>query len=122
LDRESWLRPGIAVDRYRRTVSEEKLFLMETSPPAVPIVEAANRPLAVFRNEQAIAGTVESAAQARLLLAGLSFIRAWGGGKSRGLGWGHVRALVTVGTETFALDTLADEPQLPQGLEVLKEL
>jgi CRISPR/Cas system CSM-associated protein Csm3 (group 7 of RAMP superfamily) len=128
LDRVAHIRPGIGLDRHRKVVAEERLFFVETSPSAVAaIVQGApdrrdnENLLAVFRHREAIAGTVQSVAQAKLLVAGLAFIRAWGGGKSRGLGWGRVRAVAQVGEERLLLDTLTGEGRL-EGLEVLKQL
>lgn len=128
LDRVTHVRPGIGLERYRQVVAEGRLFFVETSPPGVAaIVQGApdrldNEDLsAVFRHREAIIGTVQSVAQAKLLVAGLAFIRAWGGGKSRGLGWGRVRAVAQVGEEALILDTLTSEGRL-EGLEVLKQL
>lgn len=79
------IRPGASINRRRRTVEEQRLFFTETSPPAA---------LVHFHNGQAISGWLpadgRAEAQVKLLLAGLELIQSWGGGKSRGLGWGHV--------------------------------
>jgi CRISPR/Cas system CSM-associated protein Csm3 (group 7 of RAMP superfamily) len=71
-------RAMIGINRRRATVADDRLFLVETAP-----YFQAQR----FRNAHAITGTLESAAQIKLLLAGLHLILAWGGMKSRGLGW-----------------------------------
>lgn len=78
------IRPGASINRRRRTVEEQHLFFIETSPPGG---------LVNFHRAAAIRGalpSVHAAAQTKLLLAGLCFIQNWGGGKSRGLGWGHI--------------------------------
>jgi CRISPR/Cas system CSM-associated protein Csm3 (group 7 of RAMP superfamily) len=78
------LRPGASINRRRRTVEEQRLFFIETSPPGS---------LAPFFAEAAIRGRLPDAragAQAKLLLAGLHLIQNWGSGKSRGLGWGRI--------------------------------
>lgn len=72
------LRAMIGVNRRRATVAEERLFLVETAP---------YYPELRFSNDEAVTGTLESEAEVKLLLAGLKLIPAWGGMKSRGLGW-----------------------------------
>lgn len=114
LDAQGPLRPGIGVDRRRGTVAENLLFLTETSP-AVGAAAAApggdpGDTSGAFTNERAITGRVPDVAHARLLLAGLAALTAWGGSKSRGLGWAWVRATVQVVDVTeFVLDTLTGE-------------
>ena len=82
---QPFIRPGASINRRRRTVEEQRLFFTETSPPAA---------LVHFHNGQAISGWLpndeRAEAQVKLLLAGLTLIQNWGGGKSRGLGWGQV--------------------------------
>ena len=72
------LRTMIGINRRRATVAEERLFLVETAPYFRT---------QLFRHAQAITGALDSVAQVKLLLAGLNLILAWGGMKSRGLGW-----------------------------------
>jgi CRISPR/Cas system CSM-associated protein Csm3 (group 7 of RAMP superfamily) len=72
------LRAMTGMNRRRATVAEGRLFLVETAPYF---------PELRFYNEEAITGTLENLAQVKLLLAGLKLIPAWGGMKSRGLGW-----------------------------------
>ena len=72
------LRAMTGMNRRRATVAEGRLFLVETAPYF---------PELRFFNDEAITGTLESEAQVKLLLAGLKLIPAWGGMKSRGLGW-----------------------------------
>ena len=81
------LRAMIGINRRRMTVADDRLFLVETAP-----YFQAQR----FRNERAMSGTLESVAQVKFLLAGLNLILAWGGMKSRGLGWvAQVEAMAT---------------------------
>lgn len=79
------LRPGVSLNRRRRTAEDQRLYFVETSPPGGQVH---------FHRSPAIRGWLDAEraeAQTRLLLAGLAFLRTWGGGKSRGLGWGHVQ-------------------------------
>ena len=82
---QPFIRPGASINRRRRTVEDQRLFFTETSPPAA---------LVHFHNGQAISGWLpddeRAEARVKLLLAGLTLIQNWGGGKSRGLGWGQV--------------------------------
>ncbi|HRJ40284.1 MAG: hypothetical protein KJZ86_08025 [Caldilineaceae bacterium] len=98
----SVLRPGASINRRRRTVEEQRLFFIETSPPAA---------LAQFDAPRAITGWLpdDSRAEGRvkLLLAGLELIQSWGGGKSRGLGWGTVECQTRLGDQTITLTGLS---------------
>jgi CRISPR/Cas system CSM-associated protein Csm3 (group 7 of RAMP superfamily) len=72
------LRSMVSINRRRGTASDKRLFMVETAP-YLPELE--------FVNERAITGRLDSSAQASVLLAGLKLITAWGGMKSRGVGW-----------------------------------
>lgn len=72
------LRAMIGINRRRATVAEGRLFLVETAPYF---------PELRFSDNEAITGSLENEAWIRLLLASLRLIPAWGGMKSRGLGW-----------------------------------
>ncbi len=72
------LRTMVSLNRQRRVAQEQRLFFVETTP---------GQPGLGFANDQAITGTLESAAEAQLLLAGFKLVNALGGGRSRGLGW-----------------------------------
>ncbi|MBD2194835.1 MULTISPECIES: RAMP superfamily CRISPR-associated protein [Calothrix] len=77
------LRPGVTINRRRRTAEEQKLYFLETSP--------ANAKLR-FQGEIHIQPslTPERPDYAKLLIwAGLRQIHALGGSKSAGLGWLH---------------------------------
>jgi CRISPR/Cas system CSM-associated protein Csm3 (group 7 of RAMP superfamily) len=84
LDAIETIRPGIGVNRRRNTAARGLLFGVETSPGW------HGGELPSFRNEEAIVGDVPGEAHLQFLLAGLRYLFAWGGGKSRGLGWGTV--------------------------------
>lgn len=99
------IRPGASINRRRRTVEDQRLFFTETSPPGG---------LVTFHNGQAIHGWFggEDASQRafdalQLLLAGLRYVQNWGGGKSRGLGWGHIACQARLDGERV---TLSDVP------------
>ncbi len=80
------LRPGVSINRRRRTAEEQKLYFLETSP--------ANARLRFhgsihFQPAWSLA-TGETVLFAKaLVLTGLKHIYALGGGKSTGLGWLH---------------------------------
>jgi len=92
------LQPGIGLNRRRGTVAEGLLFLLETSPAWL------GEDRACFHNDEAIVGKLPGEEHLQLMLAGLRFLYAWGGGKSRGLGWGVVRAKVNCNGEVICLD------------------
>lgn len=79
------LRAMVSINRQRVTSADNRLFLVETAP-YIPQLR--------FASDKAITGSLDSAAQMKLLLAGLRLITAWGGMKSRGVGW-TVRAEAT---------------------------
>ena len=71
------LRPGVTLNRRRRTAEDRKLYFLETSP--------ANTALE-FTGGIDLAPDIPTFAKA-LILAGLKHIHALGGSKSSGLGW-----------------------------------
>lgn len=71
------LRPGVTINRARRTAEEKKLYFLETSP--------ANAQLP-FEGAIYLQPDCPPHAEA-LILAGLHHIHALGGSKSAGLGW-----------------------------------
>ncbi len=73
------LRPGVTLNRRRRTAEEKKLYFLETSP--------ANAKLP-FEGKIHLLPSYPPYAKA-LILAGLHHINALGGSKSAGLGWLH---------------------------------
>jgi CRISPR/Cas system CSM-associated protein Csm3 (group 7 of RAMP superfamily) len=88
------LRAMVSINRRRRTSEAGRLFLIETAP---------NLKGLTFENAEAVMGYVSEAAHAHLLLAGLRLLFAWGGGSSRGLGWGSLTAEATLDGETIQL-------------------
>jgi CRISPR/Cas system CSM-associated protein Csm3 (group 7 of RAMP superfamily) len=73
------LRPGVSINRRRRTAEEKKLYFLETSPVNMALEFSGTLTLAPDCPEFAKA----------LILAGLHHIHALGGSKSAGLGWLH---------------------------------
>ncbi|MBE9063119.1 RAMP superfamily CRISPR-associated protein [cf. Phormidesmis sp. LEGE 11477] len=80
------LRPGVSINRRRRTAEESKLYFLETSP--------ANASLRFEGSIQLLPPWLLTEGEPipfakALILAGLQHIHALGGGKSTGLGWLH---------------------------------
>ncbi|MEM6838064.1 MAG: RAMP superfamily CRISPR-associated protein [Cyanobacteria bacterium P01_C01_bin.120] len=73
------LRPGVTINRRRRTAEEKKLYFLETSP--------VNASLA-FTGSITLEPGLPDLTKV-LLIAGLKHIHALGGSKSTGLGWLH---------------------------------
>lgn len=73
------LRPGVTLNRMRRTAEDQKLFFLETSPANAQLTFVGHIHLPTDFPEWAKA----------LTLAGLKHIHALGGSKSAGLGWLH---------------------------------
>ncbi|MGV0026856.1 RAMP superfamily CRISPR-associated protein [Phormidesmis priestleyi] len=71
------LRPGVSINRRRRTAEDQKLYFLETSP--------ANAQLKFEGNVYLLPGCPDYAKL--LILAALHHIHALGGSKSAGLGW-----------------------------------
>lgn len=77
------LRPGVSINRRRRTAEEKKLYLLETSPANVQLRFTGKLHLL-----PTLTPNRPDYAQV-LIWAGLRHIHALGGGKSAGLGWLH---------------------------------
>jgi CRISPR-associated RAMP protein (TIGR02581 family) len=77
------LRPGVTINRVRRTAEDQKLYFLETSP--------ANAPQLRFEGKIHLQPSMKPAPDyaKALLWAGLHHIHALGGSKSAGLGWLH---------------------------------
>jgi len=74
------LRPGVTINRRRRTAEEGKLYFLETSPANAKLrFEGAIHILPSLRSQPDNAKA--------LILAALHHIHALGGSKSTGLGW-----------------------------------
>ena len=77
------LRPGVTINRRRRTAEEKKLYFLETSPVNAQLRFEGNILIQPSLNlEQPDYAPV-------LIWAGLQHIYALGGSKSAGLGWLH---------------------------------
>jgi CRISPR/Cas system CSM-associated protein Csm3 (group 7 of RAMP superfamily) len=72
-----FIRPGVTMNRRRRTAEENKLYFLETSPPNVSLK---------FQGKINLLPNCPSYAKP-LMLAGFKHIHALGGSKSAGLGW-----------------------------------
>ena len=83
------LRPGVTINRRRRTAEEKKLYFLETSPTNAALT---------FEGAISLAPNTPIFAKA-LILAGLKHIHALGGSKSAGLGWLHWESKVFENTE-----------------------
>ncbi|MFB2967477.1 RAMP superfamily CRISPR-associated protein [Aerosakkonema sp. BLCC-F183] len=80
------IRPGVTINRRRRTAEEKKLYFLETSPVNLKLrfegnihIQPSLTPVTPDRPDYAKA----------LIWAGLRHIHALGGSKSAGLGWLH---------------------------------
>jgi CRISPR/Cas system CSM-associated protein Csm3 (group 7 of RAMP superfamily) len=92
------LRSGIGIDRALGTVKEDLLFSSEAHRPAPGIVYAGR-----------IQGDVSVRPEAGLLLGALRLVDAWGGGRSRGLGWGTLACSVRLDDKPADSDDLIRE-------------
>jgi CRISPR/Cas system CSM-associated protein Csm3 (group 7 of RAMP superfamily) len=94
------LRPGVTINRRRRTAEEQKLFFLETSPVNIQLrFEGKIHILPRLTSER------PDYAKA-LIWAGLKLIHALGGNKSAGLGWLHWE-LPPINVEQVVWDFLA---------------
>jgi CRISPR/Cas system CSM-associated protein Csm3 (group 7 of RAMP superfamily) len=93
---EERLRPGVGIDRRRRTAQENVLYLTETTDAGVVFRGA-------IRGRWRATPRAEVAPLIGLLLAGIQTTTRWGGGSSRGLGWAEVKLTnIAFGTITTA--------------------
>ena len=96
----SQIRPSVSINRRRGVAEDARLLFQETALEGMQ-----------FAHERAITGNLpdEKAKQyAALLWAALKFTDRWGGAKSRGLGWGNIEVMLTLGGEQLAEAELAD--------------
>jgi CRISPR/Cas system CSM-associated protein Csm3 (group 7 of RAMP superfamily) len=98
-DLPSVLRPGVTMNRRRRTAEEQKLYFLETSP--------VNNQLE-FVGAIHLLGDCPQYAKP-LILAGLRNIHALGGSKSAGLGWLSWKQLEKLSKDDKAWETLLPE-------------
>ncbi|PLZ05072.1 RAMP superfamily CRISPR-associated protein [Fischerella thermalis] len=83
------LRPGVTINRRRRTAEEKKLYLLETSP--------VNTQLS-FEGKIHLLPNCPSYAKP-LIIAALHHIHALGGSKSAGLGWLQWKGLPQISSD-----------------------
>jgi CRISPR/Cas system CSM-associated protein Csm3 (group 7 of RAMP superfamily) len=77
------LRPGVTINRRRRTAEEKKLYFLETSPANAQLKFEGH-----IHIQPSLIPEQPNCAKA-LIWAGLQHIYALGGSKSAGLGWLH---------------------------------
>ena len=90
------LRPGVTINRKRKTAEEKKLYFLETSPVNAQLEFTGAIHLSTNCPEYAKA----------LIIAGLYHINALGGSKSAGLGWLTWKALPKVDDDAVWLSLL----------------
>lgn len=82
------LRPGVTINRRRRTAEDQKLYFLETSPANVKLRFEGHLeilPLWAVANDDLVVPDIAMA----LVRAAIAHIHALGGSKSAGLGWLH---------------------------------
>lgn len=87
------LRPGVTINRRRRTSEERKLYLLETSPANAQLMFAGD--IHLLPPLTSSHPNISSSAKP-LILAALHRINALGGSKSAGLGWLQWQNLPTI--------------------------
>jgi len=98
---DSAIRPGVSISRRRRAAESERLYFMETSLPNAGFI---------FKAE--MKGLLPSRKHLALVIAGLRSLIAFGGGRSRGLGWFRVRRVdVREDGNTIPLETVDRETE-----------
>lgn len=95
------LRPGVTINRRRRTSEEKKLYFLETSP--------ANNKLEFIGDIHLLPNCPPEAKP--LILSGLRHIHALGGSKSVGLGWLSWKELEILPKDNQAWETLLPQPK-----------
>lgn len=95
------LRPGVTINRYRRTAEDQKLYFLETSP-----ANAKLRFEGKIHLQPKLKPDLPDYAKA-LILAGLKHITALGGSKSAGLGWLHWAEIAPLEVDEAVWDFLA---------------
>ncbi|MEM6353885.1 MAG: hypothetical protein AAF766_24325, partial [Cyanobacteria bacterium P01_D01_bin.14] len=82
------LRPGVSINRRRRTAEDQKLYFLETSPANANLTFTGSIEILPAWPTLDDSLAVPDIARA-LLHVGLAHIHALGGTKSAGLGWLH---------------------------------
>jgi CRISPR/Cas system CSM-associated protein Csm3 (group 7 of RAMP superfamily) len=95
------LRPGVTINRRRRTAEESKLYLLETSPANAQLEFTGN--IHLLPNFQSNSPDLAKP----LIFAALHHIHALGGSKSTGLGWLHWKTLPTLSLDDATWLSLA---------------
>ena len=107
------LRPGVTINRRRRTAEERKLYLLETSPVNVQLEFTGTIHLLKPFTDN------DSDYAKPLIYAALHRIYALGGSKSTGLGWLHWKSLPKLSPDDTAWSGLfAVPPQAINNTEV----
>jgi CRISPR/Cas system CSM-associated protein Csm3 (group 7 of RAMP superfamily) len=110
------IRPGVSINRRRGTAEDQRLFYTETSPPGGLI--HFDRADAIYGHLPDDRPKQEIVALTQLLLAGIAFVQNWGGGKSRGLGWGRTIAHARLNDQPIVLNDLPGAMRQLGGIEV----
>ncbi|MBD2124945.1 RAMP superfamily CRISPR-associated protein [Microcoleus sp. ZQ-A2] len=95
------LRPGVTINRARRTAEDQKLYFLETSPANTQLRFEGRIHL-----QPNLKPDLPDYAKA-LIWAGLKHIKALGGSKSAGLGWLHWEELLPLEVDEAVWDFLA---------------
>jgi CRISPR/Cas system CSM-associated protein Csm3 (group 7 of RAMP superfamily) len=95
------LRPGVTINRARRTAEDKKLYFLETSPANTQLRFEGRIHL-----QPNLRPDLPDYAKA-LIWAGLKHIKALGGSKSAGLGWLHWEELPPLEVDEAVWDFLA---------------
>ena len=95
------LRPGVTINRARRTAEDQKLYFLETSPANTQLRFEGRIHL-----QPNLRPDLPDYAKA-LIWAGLKHIKALGGSKSAGLGWLHWEELPPLEVDEAVWDFLA---------------
>jgi CRISPR/Cas system CSM-associated protein Csm3 (group 7 of RAMP superfamily) len=95
------LRPGVTINRSRRTAEDQKLYFLETSPANTQLRFEGRIHL-----QPNLRPDLPDYAKA-LIWAGLKHINALGGSKSAGLGWLHWEELPPLEVDEAVWDFLA---------------
>lgn len=85
------LRPGVSINRRRRTAEEQRLYFLETSPANAGLPFKGT--LTLLPAWRLADGSLPAPFAKALILTGLKHIFALGGSKSAGLGWLHWKDL-----------------------------
>jgi CRISPR/Cas system CSM-associated protein Csm3 (group 7 of RAMP superfamily) len=97
------LRPGVTINRRRRTAEESKLYLLETSPANAQLKFEGR----IHLSRRFMSNCPDLAKP--LIFAGLHHIHALGGSKSTGLGWLTWDKIPTLAEDEISWSNLAAE-------------